>query len=249
MLPLFYADPVPLAAGRHGNSCLLAGDAGYTAQASAIPLVLADFTGASRHYPVLFTSGEVAPVALVGLERDNLFVDEGRWADGVYVPAYVRRYPFVLVEAGDKSGFGLTIDQASALVAPDGEAGEPLFDDAKPSPVTQRVLEFCRLFNLEFTATQAFCEAVGEQQLLVERKADVTLPGGRKLGVAGFQVVDPKRFAKLSEEKVVAWNWSGWLALFHTHLASLTRFADLLARQGAREAASMPAEAPVPTLQ
>ena len=70
---------------------------------------------------------------------------------------------------------------------------------------------------------------------MVDRRADAALPNGRKLSVSGFQVVDPKRFAELSEGKVVTWHRNGWLGLVHFHLASLERFADLLGRQGRRE--------------
>lgn len=249
ILPLFYADPEPLAAARHGAWRLLAGSADFASAATAIPLVLSDFTAASHSYPILFTSGEAAPVALVGLEQANLFVDGGKWDEGSYVPAYVRRYPFVLIEAADKSGFGLAIDAASPQVARDGEAGEPLFDGDKPAAVSLRALEFCRLFNADFVSTQAFCTALAEQDLLVDRKADVTLPGGRKLGVAGFRVIDPERFAALPEDKLVAWHRNGWLTMIHCHLASLYRFADLLVRQGRREAVSSPTDAaPAPAL-
>jgi hypothetical protein len=229
----------------------LAGGAEFAAQATAIPLVVTDFVAVSRHYPILFTAGVPSPVALVGLERVNLFVEDGRWVEGAYVPAYVRRYPFVLAEANDKSGFALAVDQASALIAKEGEAGEALFEGDQPAAVTKRALEYCRLFNVDFEQTRAFAQALADAQLLVERKADVTLPGGRKLGVAGFQVIDPEVFGRLPEETVVDWHRKGWLALIHFHLASLERFADLLTRQSRREAAG-PADAEpalVPTIQ
>jgi hypothetical protein len=253
VLPLFYTSPEPLAGSRHGGWRLLAGEAGFAADTAAIPLVATDFASAARSYPILFTSGEVAPVALVGLERANLFVEGGRWEEGAYVPAYVRRYPFLLIEAPDQSGFGLAIDAASPQVIRDGEQGEALFTDtSEPAPVTLRALEFCRLFNHEHERARAFCAALTEAQLLVDRRADVTLPTGRTLRVSGFQVVDPERFARLDEATLVAWHRNGWLALVHFHLASLERFTDLLARQGRREAAATPttpATSTTPTLQ
>jgi hypothetical protein len=244
-LPLFYADPVPLAAARHADWRLLAGRAEFAAQATAIPLVATDIAAASRYYPILFTAGVASPVALVGLERLNLFIEDGQWTAGTYVPAYVRRYPFVLIEANDKSGFALAIDQESRLIAREGAIGEPLFEGSEPSAMTKRALEFCRLFNADFEAMRVFAQALIDARLLVARKADVTLPGGRKLEVAGFTVVDPEAFAALPEETVVAWHRKGWLALIHFHLASLERFTDLLDRQSRREtaAASTPATA------
>lgn len=236
VLPLFYSAPVALAASRHQSWRLLPGAAGFAAETAAIPLVVTDFAAASRNYPILFTSGDVAPIGLVGLEKSNLFVEDQHWVEGSYVPAYVRRYPFLLIEASDKSGFGLAIEAESPLVAKNGDIGELLFTDSgEPGLVTMRALEFCRLFNQDHERARAFCKALTDADLLADRKADATLPNGRKLSVAAFQVVDPERFAKLDEETVVAWHRIGWLALVHFHLASLERFADLLTRQERRD--------------
>jgi hypothetical protein len=237
-LPPLYADPVALTASLHGHWRLRAASgAAFAARIGSIPLAASDFAAASRSYPIVFTSGEAMPVALVGLEQSNLFVDGSRWAEGTYVPAYVRRYPFVMIEAGDRSSFALAVDAASDLIGKEqGSAeGTPLFEGEKPSPATLRALEFCRQFSQDHQLARAFCKALTEEGLLLERRADITLPNGRKLAVAGFQVVDPQRFAKLSEQKVVLWHRNGWLGLIHFHLASLERFSDLIARQARRE--------------
>jgi hypothetical protein len=90
----------------------------------------------------------------------------------------------------------------------------------------------------------------------VERRADATLPDGRKLGLGGFKIVDTEKLLALPDEKVLAWHKAGWLALVHGHLASLDRFQALLQRQGSRggpvdEPSSEAAEAaePAPILQ
>jgi len=242
-LPLFYSAPVPLSSSWHGAWRLLPGGAGFAADASAIPLVATDFPGASRSYPILFTQDVISAVALVGLEQHNLFVDGDAWAEGAYVPAYVRRYPFVLIEAVDKGGFQLAIDATSSLVARSGDEGALLFVDGEPSDVTRRALDFCRAFNEDHERVRAFCQALADEALLVDRQANVTLPNGRTLGVGGFQVVDPERFAQLGEETIVDWHRKGWLALVHFHLASLERFQSLLARQAARGGGTPPAPA------
>lgn len=239
VMPLFYSQPTLLTAKQHAHWRLLPGGAAFAAATTFIPLVGSDFAAAARNYPILFTSGEVMPVALVGLERTNLFVDGSRWSAGAYVPAYVRRYPFIMVEAVDKSGAALAVDATSELIAKDeGKEGTPLFEGEKPSAATLRALEFCRLFSQDHERTKAFSKAVADEGLLVERRADAALPSGRKLGVAGFQVVDPKRFTELPEEKVVTWHRNGWLGLIHFHFASLERFTELLMRQSQRDVAT-----------
>jgi len=239
-LPLFYRDPQPLAAAVHGDWRLKGGDLAFAADAHLAPLLLAEFPLAARWYPVLFAADDAAPVALLGLERRNLFLDEGQWAPDAYVPAYIRRYPFGFVATSDPDRFALAIDAASDAVIKDGGEGEPLFVDGKPSPLTEDALKFCDAFHGEADGARAFCQAIVEAGLLLDRRADITTPDGRKFGIDGFKIVDPKRFADLDGDTVLDWHRKGWLGLVQFHLASLDRFADLMTRQGDRPAAAAP---------
>lgn len=237
--PPLYSDPVALTASRHAHWRLLPGGAAFAAGATSVPLVASEFAAASRSYPILFTGTKVTPVALLGLEKVNLFVDGERWAEGAYVPAYVRRYPFVMIEAADGSGFALAVDAASKLIGKEqGTEGASLFQDGRPAPVTLRGLEFCRQFTLEHERARGFCQGLQQADLLADRYAAATLPcGGRKLCVGGFKVVDPRRFSELPEQTVICWHRNGWLALVYFHLASLERCGDLLVRQGRKDGA------------
>lgn len=238
-LPLFYRDPQPLSAVQHGDWRLKDGDAAFAAETPFVPVVVSEIAAAARCYPVVFSGGEGAqPVAVLGLEQRNLFVADGRWTDEAYVPAYVRRYPFGFIATVNPDGFALAVDAASERLAPSGEEGAPLFDGDQPTQLTQEAMAFCNAFQGEAAATQAFGEALRAQDLLIDRRADVTLPDGRKLGLDGFQIIDTERFARLDEPVVLDWHRKGWLALVHFHLASLERFGALLSLQGRAVSAS-----------
>ncbi|GAA0778660.1 SapC family protein [Brevundimonas olei] len=232
-LPLFYRDPQPLAAAEHGAWRLKDGDVAFAAETAFVPVVVSEIAAAARSYPIVFSSGDGAqPIAVLGLEQRNLFVRDGRWAADAYTPAYVRRYPFGFIATVNPSGFALAIDAASERVAVSGEEGAALFENGRPTPLTQDAMAFCNAFQGEAAVTQAFGEALRVQNLLIDRRADATLPDGRKLGLDGFQVVDTERFANLDEAVVLDWHRKGWLALVHFHLASLERFGALLNLQG-----------------
>lgn len=244
-LPLFYRDPQPLSAVQHGDWRLKDGDAAFAAGTPFVPVVVSEIAAAARCYPVVFSAGEGAqPVAVLGLEQRNLFVADGRWAEGAYVPAYVRRYPFGFIATVNPDGFALAIDAASERLAASGEEGAALFDGDQPTQLTQEAMAFCKVFQGEAAATQAFGEALRAQDLLIDRRADVTLPDGRKLGLDGFQIIDTERFAKLDEAVVLDWHRRGWLALVHFHLASLERFGALLTLQTQAAATAEPATKP-----
>lgn len=230
-VPLFYRQPVPLSSSAHSGWRLKDGDVAFAAETPYVPLVVGELAPASRACPIVFSASDAHPIAVLGLEHVNLFVEQGRWAEDAYVPAYVRRYPFAFIATSNPDGFVLAIDAGSDRVASGGEEGSPLFEDGQPSALTQQALAFCDAFQAEAAATRAFADALRAQDLLVDRRADATLPNGRKLGLEGFQVVDADRFRALPHDVVIDWHAKGYLSWISFHLASLDLFPALLARR------------------
>lgn len=231
--PLFYQDPQLLHGELHASWRLCDGDAAFAAETPYVPIVAGEMASAARSYPIVFAAHDAQPVVILGLERRNLFVADGRWADDAYVPAYVRRYPFGFIATVNPDGFALAIDTKADRVVRSGEEGAALFEDGKPSDITRQALAFCDAFQGDAMATRAFGDALKEQGLLVDRRADATLPDGRTLGLDGFQIVDAGKFGELADDVVLDWHKKGWLALVHFHFASLERFRLLLSRQAA----------------
>ena len=186
-LPLFYREPRPLDISRHGGKSLkMTRDLSFAAPSNSVPITIDEFVVSARHYPIVFTPDQpTAPVAVLGLRRaENLFIDSsGGWADGLYIPGYVRRYPFIFIEHPDTKQFALCIDEASDLLE-DGDA-RPLFENQEPSPITKRALEFCTAYHRQFSGTRRFTDALEEADLLIERTANITVPGGQQLGLQG----------------------------------------------------------------
>lgn len=234
LLPLFYKAIQPLHGAMHAAWHLKDGDAGFAADTPFVPIVAGELAAAARDYPVVFAADSAQPVVILGLERSNLFVEEGRWSAGAYVPAYVRRYPFAFVRTAEPDGFALAIDAGSDRVVQSGPEGMPLFEEGRPSALTNQALQFCSAFGNEVELTGLFTTALKDKELLIDRRADATLPDGRTLGLDGFQIVDAEKFAALEDETIVAWHRQGLLALIHHHLASLERFRALLDRQALR---------------
>lgn len=230
-LPPFYQAPEPLHAKLHGTWRLKDGDASFAAQTPYVPIVVGEMVAAANCYPIVFAGEEAQPLAVLGLEHNNLFVDSGAWHADSYVPAYVRRYPFGFIATGEDRNFVLAVDAASARIVRSGEEGRPLFDDGKPSELTRQALEFCETFQMEAAATKEYGKALQAQGLLIERRADITLPDGRKYGLDGFRVVDAEKFTALPDKIIIEWHRKGYLAWTHFHLASLDRFRALLQRQ------------------
>lgn len=229
--PLFYKEPQLLHSQVHSEWRLKDGDAAFAAETPYVPILVGELSAAARNYPIVFAGDDAQPLAVLGLGKRNLFVKDGAWREDSYVPAYVRRYPFAFVATSDPDGFALAIDAGSQRVADGGEEGIPLFEDGGPSDVTHKALEFCGAFQNDIAATRAFADALKAQDLLIDRRADATLPDGRKLGLDGFQVIDAEKLSKLPDEIVLAWHSNSYLAWAYFHLASLDRFQSLLRLQ------------------
>ncbi len=239
--PLLYRNPVALSSERHSAWRVANGDYAFAADTPYVPLLIAEFGPGSRHYPILFAEGEVVtPTALLGLDASNLFVADGRWPDGVHIPAYLRRYPFGSAEIDEQGRFALMIDADSDRIIRDGTDGAPLFEGSAPSLVTKRAFAFCEAFRADAAATRDFCIALADAGLLIDRQADVTLPDGARRAIKGFKVVDMQAFLALDNQRIVDWHRRGWLAAVQFHLASLDQFAALLDRYSGAEAYTGP---------
>lgn len=234
-LPLFYRDPELLSSATHGAWRLRDGNVAFAAASPFIPILAGEIVAAATVYPIVFAAADAQPIAITGVEQANLFVENGQWIDHAYVPAYVRRYPFGFIQTVNPDGFALAIDAASDRIDREGEEGVALFDQDQPSELTKQALAFCDSFQGEATATRAFTDALVAQGLLIDQRADVTLPDGARRGIEGFRIVDAQKVATLPDAVVLDWHRKGWMALVHFHLASLQHFPTLLARRARNE--------------
>jgi len=177
-------------------------------------------------------------VAMLGLRnRENLFVEEdGRWMAN-YIPAFVRRYPFVLAQLGGDS-LGVCVDEAYAGLSE--QEGEPLFDEqGRNSPVLGNALEFLQRFQQEFARTEAFCQRLEQAGLLREMNAKADLADGRSFTVNGLLVVDEPKLMALPDATALSLFRKGELHLVSMHLASLSnmqRLVDRIARAASANA-------------
>lgn len=240
-LPLFYRRPVALSPERHlGLAFVPPGDYGFARETNAIPLNVSEFSLAARHYPIVFTADAPAtPVAVVGIgsARRNLFVDAaGQWRAGAYVPAYVRRYPFIFSESPRRKEFILSIDEAAGALRENSGPKDRLFWEGKPTALVERALAFCSEYQANVGFTQQFAEAMVEQKLFSEKEAGISLADGRKYRLTGFRIIDEAKFDKLSGKSFLKLRRQRFLHPIYLHLISTANWAslvDLAAAQGA----------------
>lgn len=223
---LFYERPRQLNRAVHASLRMTTDPIGFSfaRDVNSVPLVLGEFVQAGLDYPIVFAGrhGEEVPAALLGLlPNDNLFVeDDGRWADGAYVPAFVRRYPFVLAGNSDAADFTVCIDEAFPGLSEEG--GEPLFNaDGTDGPVVKHALAFLSDFQQGLRLTEAFTTRVRALDLLVEKTINVQRAGREPSALQGFWIIDEARLRALKPKQLHTLMANGDLAAIYAHLHSL----------------------------
>ena len=197
-------------------------DFSYARNVLSAPLAGTEIVRASREFPIVFpTTGRGVPVALMGYApNNNLWVaKDGSWA-GRYVPAHLRRYPFVLGEQSGSDRFVVMIDPDA--MSTDG-SGEPLFekDGIPEGGIVERARNFLSTFQRELTETEAFFEPLRKADVLVSRVFTVR-KGEEQIGqVRDLQIVDTDKLAALDDATLAEWARSGLMAMVIAHLHSL----------------------------
>ncbi|MBS1302949.1 SapC family protein [Loktanella sp. SALINAS62] len=231
---LFYTKATPVSQEKHANTSLKAGETySYAKNVNSVPLTAVEFSAAAAHYPIVFAGNEdvVMPSAILGSREDeNLFVDDdGHWTGG-YIPAFVRRYPFVFSTDSTGKQFILNIDEGFEGVNTDGR-GERLFDsDGEQTQYLKNVLSFLQEYQAHFRRTQAFCKRLKSLDLLQPMQARFNLVGGEARSLSGFQVIDRERFKKIDADTLAQMFNTDELECAYLHLHSLRHFNSMVGR-------------------
>ena len=212
---------------------------GFAAAVSSAPLSASEVVDASRVFPVAFApEGPLLPMAMFSVkEGENTFVDaEGKW-QAAYVPAHIRRYPFIL---GDTD----TPDNFSVLFVPDaphfdgtGDVSERLFmDDGEKGTTLTKVMEFLTTFQSEIVATEKMLAPLAETEVLTLQRLDLTSAEGKTISIDGVRAIDREKLMALDDATLAGWVRSGLMVVIDAHLASLKNFAVLTGRQAEADA-------------
>ncbi len=190
-------------------------------------ITVPEFSSAAFNYPIVFSiTAPVVPFAVLGIrDNENLFVGaDGRWREDAYVPAYVRRYPFIFSEVPD--------DRLLLCVDEDAEQYEtvstqPFFVDGKPSENLQRALKFSELFHSQLDETRRFSAWLHDNEMLEEKMARADLANGQSYTMRGFRLINPEKINTLTDVQILELHKKGWLALLYFHLQSLQHWPTL----------------------
>lgn len=239
---LFYSKPEPLSVDLHKTLGVksVAGPFKFAKEGHAVPLTVTEFGVSALCGPIIFVGDEKIPLAVMGLNPgENMFLTaEGMFEPGVYVPAYIRRYPFVFANDSAAGQMILCIDRAAEFIV---EGGDMSFFDAegKPTEYTQNCINFCNDYEVERQRTQNFVQLLKDLDLFETKKATFTPTNpdgsaGEPQTIAEYFGVSEEKLNALPVEKYTELRDNGALAQIYAHLVSLSGWDRLIALAMAR---------------
>ncbi|GLQ49504.1 SapC family protein [Dyella flava] len=241
---LFYERPVPLNRTAHKDLRIKGlQNLKFAHGVHSVPLTCTEFPVTARDIPILFAGSDIAsagPMALLGLrQNENLFLDtDGQWAQGVYIPAFVRRYPFVLAEKPPGSeGDDFTVFLDEAYEGFSDQEGERLFqEDGSESDMLKNAVNFLGEFQQHVARTKQFMEDLKKYDLLEPRNVRLER-NGNVLNLNGLYVVNEEKLRKIDAETTHRFLNDGTLAWIYAHLLSLSNIDRVGQRLALREEA------------
>jgi hypothetical protein len=248
---LFYSRPEPLSKEAHGALGIrtIENPYAFTARGHLVPLTVTEFGPAALCYPIIFAGGEQkTPVAVLGVNaNENLFVDaHGAYEPDAYLPAYIRRYPFVLANDAQAQRLIVCIDRAAPMITDKPELA--FFEKGELSKYTQNCLDFCNNFEAERQRTESFVALLTELDLFETKQATFIPPTtdgtvAPTQVVAEYQGVSETKLNALPAAKFAELRDNGALAQIYSHLVSLLGWDRLIVKAMLRPRAPVAANA------
>jgi len=241
---LFYSKPEPLSRELHGKIGLRRMDRpfGFAANTNVVPLTVGEFPVAGISYPIIFAGERYQPLAVMSIRQGtNLFVSQdGAFEVGSYIPAYVRRYPFVLANDQSREQLVVCIDRAAKMLGENPDL--PFFNEqGEPTDYTNGCIQFCNDFENEGRRTESFISLLRELDLFEVAHASFTpnnpdgTPGTQQ-PIAEYFAVSEAKLKALRPEKLLELVANGAVAQIYAHLMSLAGWDRLIAMTMARQA-------------
>lgn len=194
------------------------------------PIALSEFFEACKNYPIFFAKdkdNKWFSTALLGYKEGiNLFVDKkGKWKELHYIPAFIRSYPFILVNQEDKKEMVVAID---AEYLDEKESSKKLFDEnGNNSEFLNGAINFLNQFYTDSLSSNEFIKQLEDWELLEEKVVNIVNSKNEKFTLGGFFIINEEKLKHLSKKKKDDICAKNAYALITAHLISLSNIQKL----------------------
>ena len=198
------------------------------------PITVVEFFEACKNYPIFFAKDVndnwFASVMLGFKENENVFVnDKGEWDKLHYVPAFVRRYPFILLNQENSLDFILGIEKEYLSIDKIDESRK-LFNEENSTEFFNKVINFLLDFNTDTNVTTNFIKQLDQWELLEEKTVTIITLNKEQFNITGLFIVNEEKLKHLSKKKKDEINDKNAIPLITAHLISLSNIQKLGAK-------------------
>lgn len=235
---MFYKNPQPLSPEQHGGLGVkqIEQPFSFLRQAHAVPVTVTEFGMGGTAYPIIFVGDDYAPVAVMGVRQNqNLFVDEnGKTDQDFYIPAFVRRYPFVFANDSEGDRLLLCVDRDAPMVT--NQPDVPFFQDGKATEFTTNAIEFCKEYERQRRATVEFVTLIKglglfeQKTVAFQPRNEKGEPIGEQQKIADYWAIDEGRLNELPVEQFNQLRENGALGAIYAHMISLLNWQRVIQR-------------------
>ena len=161
------------------------------------PVFLQELPQLVREYFICFPNNETdLPHALLGFEKgQNKFVaPDGTW-EADYIPAYIRRYPFILAKQEGSEEHTLAADMDAPHFSQD--SGDPLFTpDGQPTSLLQDKINLLKGIESQRQATQKAVQQIEQAGLFKMEQMTVKSGDQAVSSIGGLRMIDEDKLAQ-----------------------------------------------------
>jgi hypothetical protein len=242
---MIYDNIQPLSSELHRNLFVLVKDYSFVSHMVSVPVLATEIPAASAEYTVVFsttaTEGEYIPLAVMGLNAgENLLLDENARFTTRYVPAFVRRYPFVFGAGDNNDTMTLCIDADSKAVQKEHKEGDKarrLFEvNGEQTQFLKDTVEFLKDYQYRAELTKLFCKRLHELNLLEPMQANITFKTheNANMNLTGFYTVSRDKLRAIPDADILDLFKKDGLELIYAHIQSLGNLNDLINKKSAK---------------
>ena len=219
--------------------------AAYGEEVHFVPVVADELPSLVLEYPVILMKdkqgGQFGLYALLGFDPgENLYLDGEEWG-ARYIPAHLRRQPFLVAVAGG-DGSGTAQESQGTVISIDIDSkriseteGERLFnEDGSQTEYLASVTNLLSVMMGSFEATRMFVAALKEHDLIEPARMDIVFADGEEKRYEGLCTVSDKKLSALPDDAVTTLHKKGYLQACYLLLASLGQVPGLIERKNAQ---------------
>ena len=193
-----------------------------------IPIGFSEIKLLCCDFPIVIVGEEnnLTLAILTGHKKNSAIDENGQWIGGDYIPAFIKRYPFIFVENPEKKTLHFGFDMESGCFS--SPEGEKLFDiNGNPSKTVTTFMKFLESYGKEMQLTTNILNAIYKLNILEQAQYNIKEEGKDEENIGGFMVFNKEKIAKLDRKSYVELAKNNWYEMIELEILSLKNIKNI----------------------